>query len=213
MRAQISEVGLFGGASYYIGDLNPYLHYNNTNPAGGIVFRRVYSPRVALKFNALYGRVEGYDSDANDLNRKIRNLHFKSGIIEGSVVFELNFFDYVIGDMEKAFTPYMFAGLGYFYMNPKAKLNGEWYELQPLGTEGQGTTAKPGKEKYKLHQMNVPFGVGIKANIGSRFALTVEWGFRKTFTDYLDDVGGTYADPETLRRENGPIAAELSDRS
>ena len=33
-----------------------------------------------------------------------------------------------------------------------------------------------------------------------------------TFTDYLDDVGGTYADPQYLAMED-MIAAQLSDRT
>ena len=36
--------------------------------------------------------------------------------------------------------------------NPKALYNGEWIELQPLGTEGQGTSLTSQK-KYSLNQI------------------------------------------------------------
>ena len=42
----------------------------------------------------------------------------------------------------------------------------------------------------------------------------MEYGIRKTFTDYLDDVGSdSYLDLEALTAENGPLAAQLSNRS
>ena len=31
-RAQVSELGLTGGVTYYIGDLNPYRHYPKDPP-------------------------------------------------------------------------------------------------------------------------------------------------------------------------------------
>ena len=39
-----------------------------------------------------------------------------------------------------------------------------------------------------------------------------EFGLRKTFFDYLDDVSTTYADPNILGAERGPIALAMSYR-
>ena len=36
----------------------------------------------------------------------------------------------------------------------------------------------------------IPFGVGIKANIAKRFALEIEWSFKKTQNDVLDNTSG-----------------------
>ena len=36
----------------------------------------------------------------------------------------------------------------------------------------------------------IPMAVGLKANIFPRFVLGVEWSFRKTFTDDLDNITG-----------------------
>ena len=41
----------------------------------------------------------------------------------------------------------------------------------------------------------------------------MEAGFRKTFTDYLDDVSGSYVNYHELERENGQLAAELANRT
>ncbi|MBC8464408.1 MAG: hypothetical protein H8D62_01900, partial [Bacteroidetes bacterium] len=85
-------------------------------------------------------------------------------------------------------------------------------ELQPLGTEGQHSTHYPEKDPYMLQQFAIPLGVGFKLSLGEKFSMVAEYGIRKTFTDYLDDVGGTYADPQFLYMEN-PTAANLSDRT
>ncbi len=197
-----SEIGVFLGGSYYIGDLNPYKHFYNIKPAGGIVFRRNLNQRYSVRGNLLYGNVGASDADALSVNQRNRNLSFKSSIIELGGVVELNYFKYDIGSKRTPATPYMFVGLTYFKMNPKGKLDDTWYELQPLGTEG------PDKS-YKLNQIAIPFGVGLKTNLGSSIGLQIEWGFRKTYTDYLDDVSTTYADPTTL----SPIAAQLANQS
>jgi hypothetical protein len=42
--------------------------------------------------------------------------------------------------------------------------------------------------------------------------LAYELGFRKLFTDYLDDVSGRYIDPAILLADKGPLAVEMSYR-
>ena len=70
-----------------------------------------------------------------------RNLHFRNAITEGSVVAEFNYSCYQIGNTKDRFTGYLFAGLSLYSHMPEAEIDGIWYEPQPLGTEGQGTTA------------------------------------------------------------------------
>ena len=96
--------------------------------------------------------------------------------------------------------------------DPQALLDDTWYRLQPLGTEGQGTSARPDSEPYKVDQLAIPFGAGLKFNFG-RIDMQVEWGLRRTYTDYIDDVSGTYVDNDLLAFENGPLAALLADPS
>ena len=93
--------------------------------------------------------------------------------------------------------------------------NNEWVDLQPLGTEGQFSDQYPEKEPYSLTQFTVPLGIGFKLSMGEKLSIIAEYGIRKTFTDYLDDVGGTYANPIHLLSDpnNGQIAASFSDRS
>ncbi|MBK9073979.1 MAG: PorT family protein [Flavobacteriales bacterium] len=212
LRAQVSELGITGGVTYYIGDINPYKHYPaRTKPMGGLLFRYNFGSRYAVRAQALYGTLEAFDSDSPDSLQQLRNLSFRANIFELALLGEINFFHYRAGGKDgKSWTPFVFAGLCYFRANPRAQLDNTWYDLQPLGTEGQGGTSEDGGGNlYKVDQVGIPFGAGLKFALGKRVDLQLEWGLRRTFTDYLDDVSGTYADPEQLN----PLAAELSDPS
>ena len=94
------------------------------------------------------------------------------------------------------FSPYLFAGVGFFSFKPQAKLASKWVDLQPLSTEGQGFAEYPDRKPYKLNQLNIPIGLGVKYDIGTSFSLRAEFIYRKLNTDYLDDVSSKYyADP------------------
>lgn len=213
VNAQRNEIGVILGTSYYLGDLNPSKQFLLTKPAGGIIYRYILNERWAIKMNGLYANVAGNDAKAK-VNTD-RNLSFKSTIFEFSPQLELNFLQYLTGNLEKNyFTPYIFAGISVFSFNPKASYDGVWYKLKPLGTEGQGTSDPLSSGKvYSLATISFPFGVGLKYSVGKSICIGAEWGMRKTTTDYLDDVSTTYADPVFLSAENPPMAALLADRS
>lgn len=212
LLAQYSEVGFHAGSSYYIGDLNPYEHFTHYPQIGAGAFVRVnLTDRHAFKFNFLYTQVEAHDAESQNEWRRNRNLHFRSEVVELSAVLEINFLSYEVGDRGRPYTPYVFGGLAYFRMNPTAEFNGRWVELHPLGTEGQNS---PGAQNtYRLGQFAIPFGMGFKFNISGRVSMALEYGFRKLFTDYLDDVSGVYANPDDLLEFSGPAAVQLADRS
>lgn len=213
-KAQHHEFGPFFGASYYIGDLNKSGHFSMASPAFGLMYRYALNQRWALKVNGYYGKLQGDDAITNqgDKERKARNLSFLSPILDFSGQVEFNFFEFVAGSDNHRFTPFLFSGLSVFRFNPQAEFDGEWHELQPLGTEGQNTTAYPDRSPYNLTSIAIPFGIGFKWNIAPSVTLNFEWGLRKTFTDYIDDVSTTYADPAILAAENQPYALVLGNR-
>ncbi|MBK6732283.1 MAG: outer membrane beta-barrel protein [Bacteroidetes bacterium] len=211
-NAQYVELGLFGGASFYNGDLSHQLIYwNEFHPAAGIYagvhFNRYFSLSVQSKF----GTISGHDSNSDEEGFKRRNLSFESNIIEAGIVGEFYFPGYIPGDMR--FSPFISLGINWFHFNPTAEYMGSVYDLQPLGTEGQGTSAFPDREPYALNQISIPFGVGVKYNLSYNWNLAFEVTFRKTFTDYLDDLSKTYVDADILTNENGELAYALSNRT
>lgn len=180
------ELGFLGGASYYIGDINPRGHFLYSRPAAGIFFRYTPNYRYAFRFGFNYGQIYGNDSDSKEADQLERNLNFKSNIYEVSSIAEFNFVEYRIGHDRYRFTMFVFAGLGAYYFNPKANLGGGVYEpLREHRTEDQG-------KSYPKFQISIPFGVGLKWNMGDKWGIGIEWGPRRTFTDYLDDIKGSY---------------------
>lgn len=211
--ASRSEIGVLIGGSTYLGDLNQFVPFRKTHLAGGLLFRYNVNPRMAVRVNFTYGKVSADDALSTEELNKERNLNFYSNIFELGAGVEFNYFPFQLGHDKYKGTAYLLAEIGVFRMNPKTMYNGTEVALRPLGTEGQGTTLNA-KKHYGLTQICIPLGVGAKLSLSDRVGLNVEIGIRKTFTDYLDDVGASsYVDPEVLATENGPLAAELSNRS
>jgi hypothetical protein len=210
--AQIAQLKLLLGTSYYAGDLNPYGKPIHLKPSGSAYLSFAMSKRINVRAGYTYARVEGNDADSKYDALKQRNLYFKSDIHEVSGIVELNFLNYKPGDMDRyPYTPYLFAGVGLMRMNPKGRYRDDFIELQPLGTEGQGS-GSGSRSKYQLNQLCIPFGFGFKVNMNRVSCLGFEFGVRKLFTDFLDDVSGYYVDPEVLAAQNGIVAAEMADQ-
>lgn len=208
--AQKSELGAMVGTSFYLGDLNPRKPFGMCKPAGGIIYRYNFTPRWAIRANILFAQVEGDDAITN--KNYERNLSFKSPITEIGVMAELNFFKLYNESGKNFFTPYLFGGIAVFSFNPQAQdVDGTWYALQHLGTEGQGFEGE--KDYYSLCNVAIPFGLGIRFNVAKYLSIGAEWGMRFTFTDYLDDVSGNYYDNQTLSEYRGSVVARLADKS
>ncbi len=101
---------------------------------------------------------------------------------------------YEFGRRKYRFAPYLFGGVGFFHFNPRAKYNNEWVNLRNIGTEGQGLPQYPNRKKYFPVQVAIPLGIGIKYNYTRQISFSFEYGYRLTFTDYIDDVSKTYPD-------------------
>lgn len=210
--AQRHEFGFTGGVMYYLGDLNPIIPFKKPYPAGGILYRYNIDPHFTIKTNALYGKIGADDAQSSNAYQKTRNLRFESEVIELSSMLEFNFFAYEPGNHKQFnFTPYLFIGLGAMYFNPKSNYEGQMLALKDLNTEAQRIVS--GTKSYSLFQPVMPFGIGFKANPFKGFTMSIEWGMRLTMTDYLDDVGGRYADPLLLAMASGKPAVVLADPS
>ena len=221
-----TEVGSFGGVSYYLGDLNNS-HFNNSIPNFGLIVRKNIDRRISYKGSFMLVNIAADDRNSSDEFAAQRGLHFSNNMFEenGSSIYELsgqfefNFLPYELGNPLYKWTPFIYSGLSLFNFNPKAEnKNGEWISLQPLGTEGQGTTKFPDRKKYSLIQFAIPIGGGVKFAVSEHFNIILEYGIRKTFTDYLDDVSSTYpgpnpgvAAPSAWPPGMGAVAKEMSD--
>lgn len=213
VHAQRSEVGVSVGGAFYLGDLNTKKLFHNTKLAGGLYYRYNINTRWAFKFGLTYGRLTADDKSFDNP----RNFNFRNDIFDVSAQMEVNFLKFFIGSKKNRVTPYLTAGVAVFFMNPMGYYFDptsdvtKWVSLQKLHTEGQGLTGYEDVKQYSLSQFAIPFGLGLKWSLGKRVALGVEWTMRLTFTDYIDDVSGFYADPGRIMSEYGSLAAYFSD--
>ncbi len=186
INSQTLELGGFVGTSYYLGELNPALPYNQSQFAYGGLARYNLNSRWAIKLSYYKGKLKGSDATGGTVTN--RDLNFKSNINDFSLVAEFNFWEYFTGSKKSYFTPFVFGGISYFNFN-STNFNG--VSLQPLGTEGQNI-GFAGRSPYSKNSIAFPFGFGIKYSINERLGLSFEWGMRKTLTDYIDDVSTSY---------------------
>lgn len=233
------EAGLNFGPTFFLGDLG-----GNTGKGTTFIkdvnleltkvmkgaFISIYPAdwigiRVAAQYTYVAGQDYIIDTDGVDeLWRKQRNLDFRSNMFEAYAAIELfptmmfNKYD----DYDPRLKPYGFIGVGMFSYNPEGSIlnpdgSRTWHKLHPLRTEGQGMAEYPNKKPYSLTQINIPMGFGLKYQLSERLSLGTELLYRKTFTDYIDDVSTTYIDPNNfdtyLSAPQAAIARRIHDKT
>lgn len=213
-----TEIGLLLGGIHYAGDLNNNFNIiHNIGPGASLLIQRnSVNTRWGWRNTISAGRFSAADKYSNNSYLVNRNLSVRTFVAEVSSQLVFNFLPYEIGgntpSMNFPFTPYIFTGGAFYYFNPKAELNGTYYKLRFMDTEGQGTSVYQRKRAASV-QFAIPLGLGFKASFNKKVGIGIEWGIRKLYTDYLDDVSLSYVYPEVIARERGPEAAALSDRS
>lgn len=195
-------IGVAAGTASYHGDLaQKYFNINSSGPMVGLFSRFSLSPYFDWRNQLSFGQIMA--DDANSDFYKERNLNFKTNIYEFASTVEFNFLPYGINKTNKEiyFSPYVFLGIGAFYYDPKATYNGQEIGLRDLQTENVN---------YNLLQPNIPFGMGIKFAWTDRLEVGFEVGYRRLFTDYLDDVSGKYPSFSQLENDRGLASAQAS---
>ncbi len=202
------EVGVWAGSAQYFGDLNNLYRLNEPGLAAGVLGRYNYNTRISTKLQLNYLRLRANDSKSTNAFDLRRNLSFFSNVIEIAPSMEFNFFNLKHGSRDEHLTPYLMGGFSVFYFSPKTNYQGEVYSLRELGTEGQ----VPGQEYNEISTAWL-VGGGVKFDLNAIWSINIELAYRKTRTDFLDDVSGFYPDYVELQNNRGDIAVQLADRS
>lgn len=177
------DLGILGGVTYYVGDLNPAKPFLMSKPAFGLLYRLNLNNRLSIRAHGLFGSVAG--DDVKSKTNPERKLNFETNIYEGGLQLEVNFFEFNIGSKLHTVSPYIFGGASVFYFKPTGMVAGTKVDLPQLLTEGQD-------KAYNSYAFAIPFGIGVKYSLSKLIGIGAEWGMRKTNTDYLDDVSTTY---------------------
>jgi hypothetical protein len=197
-RNLIASVGL--NSSTYLGDLKDDSDIFDPKPSLSVGAMYFFHPRFAARAEFSWITLSGKDSESSERGRELRNLSFKSNNFEFAATGIANLFPHGPRYNQRPnFNAYGFAGIGVLYFNPKAELNGKNYALQPLRTEGVD---------YSRLAIVIPYGVGGRFYINPLFNVAIEVGWRKTFTDYIDDVSTDYLDYNSLTG----VRQQLADR-
>ncbi len=236
MRESSLDFGIFAGGSNYTGELSNYKFFEpkSTHFAAGLVTRYNIGNRFTFKISAIRGSVSGNDEWYSDIEEnRLRNLHFKSVLWDFTAGLDVNL-RLLDKGKQRGMVPYFTTGFSVFKFNPEAQFfyninsphntgvngyttlsgrDGEWVNLQPLSTEGQQTAEYNDLKRYSLTQMAVPIGLGLKCYMNKHWIVALEYAVRKTFTDYMDDVSGKYAEPFYIESQYGPIASAMADPS
>jgi hypothetical protein len=198
-RAVILVVGT--GTSTYFGELANPGDYLDAKPNINAGLQLYLTPRISARAELTWFTLEGSDAEADESSRVSRNLSFKSNNLELGFTGAFNLFPNGSRYYRRPyFNAYGFGGFGLLYFNPTTEYNGEKYALQPLNTEGAD---------YSRVSLVLPFGLGVRFKAGPNFNVAIEGGYRKLFTDYLDDVSTVHLGPAAF---TDPVAAALSDR-
>jgi|SRR5450432_755777 len=233
------EAGFTVGPMVFLGDLGGHdgqgttflkdYNMNATKLAFGIYLAAHPSEVFGFRLSANFGSVEGDDAYINpkggeEVARLNRNLDFKSSITEANLMLELYptvLFEDQPTDVTGRLRPYGVIGIGVFHFNPMGEYvdpntsQTTWVYLQPLHTEGEGFSAA--RPNYALTQLNIPMGLGLKYYMSEKVNLSLEFLYRKTFTDYIDDVSTTFVDPAVLTANlpagSSTIAVAMSNKS
>ena len=159
---------------------------------------------IFLKSELNYLRIAGDDKLTTNVDRNARNLSFVNDMIDLNFQGQFVFFE----DMDLG-ADYRFrlgmrcfigTGVGFFYSEPKTRFKGEMVKLRPLQTEGV---------KYSAFGLSVPLTLGVHFTYKKKHRFGWELCWRKTFTDYLDDISKGYGDPSKM----SPLGVELSNRT
>src|SRR5688572_28593702 len=163
--AQRSEVGFGIGTFNYTGDLVRTYDFKNSKPAATVFYRSNLSSVVSFRAAITAGMI-GASEKPIDAFGSQRDASFDLFLFEASTVMEYHFLNWRDSKKFVRFTPYMFAGLGLFGISGNEEKNGEYSNIQSA----------------------IAFGLGVKYVYNPKWYFSLEFGARKTFFDYLDNI-------------------------
>ena len=102
--AQDGNLGLFLGASYYNGEVNPNKILASPFPVVGVFYRHNFNSRWALRIEANGTMLRGDDASSSNEYQQDRGYSFKTKLGDLGFGFEFNFLNY----NKHKFTEYYF---------------------------------------------------------------------------------------------------------
>jgi Domain of unknown function (DUF6089) len=183
------EIGAKAGVFVYQGDLTPSDagSYKTLRPQFGIFASRLLSRSFSFRLNFDAGSLKGDDSKyASPAWRRDRNFKFSSPVYELSGQFVWDVLGRNYSRPVKSLSPYLFAGIGYAYINVKrdwSNMNTNVFTSETTVAAGLAIDAAASNRHGALV---FPAGIGLRYALTRKVSLIGESSYRFTTTDYLD---------------------------
>jgi hypothetical protein len=216
-------------------------YFKSPHFMGGLFGRFTPHPSVAFRLGVNYGTLYATDAwnekkaksaksvEDDAYQRYLRNQDIKSNVWEGTFQFELMPFrnNSESRSAMRRFQPYITLGIGVFHYKPystfidRTTRSEKWVSVADLHLEGEGFENSKATATYaqktKLWQFCIPMGLGVRYDINRELSVGLEYLYRYTFHDRLDNVSGDYVSEEYLDRyltpEKAAVAKEMADKS
>ncbi|MHA8061557.1 hypothetical protein PQG22_09800 [Aquirufa beregesia] len=233
-----SSFSFGAGSSTYLGDISPAMTLMDVGGKAlrwnaGVQYTRHFKKHVSIQGSFTYIRIAGDDNYFDPAGRFEpsygRNLHFRTDMQELSLI---GIYE-ILGNEEnlpkrRTLSPYVYVGLSGLYFNPQARkpvtdLDANGNPIQKPFEDWQ-TYKNEGVEYSKITGA-IPFGFGIRYKLNHSFDIGFDFGYRISFSDYLDDVTDNRYDfvqsrlanfqplpPFALRNSEQYAANTLADR-
>ena len=212
------DIGVHVGGANYLGEMGGVekprrdfiwdMKLGQTRWCFGGFARRKINRLLSINAGLLYFRIQGADAISENGPRVGRNLNFRNDMFELYLRPEFTIFqDNDLGGRGRYHTDFRlfgYVGAALYYSTPKGQINrtGEFYSLRPLQTEAVS---------YSNLGFAVPIGVGFHFTIHRRHRIGWDFGWRTTFTDYLDDASTIYKNP-ILGNPDDALRQQLYDQ-
>lgn len=177
------EIGLNAGTFIYQGDLAPSDVGSFKTPGWvvGIYASRRLTQKLAVRLDLSFGQLRGDDAAYDEPDwRKERALKFKTPVTEVAGLLVWDAFG-----TNRRFTPYLFAGIGYAFLDIErdySRFNYQYFADQGLGEDLQRDI----EHELPRSQFIVPMGIGVRYALNDKVGLHAEGAYRHVSTDYLD---------------------------
>jgi hypothetical protein len=181
-----ADIGIWGGSSTYWGDIKGAPPFQTFNLNLGAYFRYNFNPRVALRTQFLTGSISS-DGTVEGIP-----FEFRKNAQDISLMMEINYLKYVMGEKKTPFTPYILGGIGVMYFP---------YTYDPIINLINPDYPIPNHIQESVITPTIPFGFGLKFSLGRRLGMGVEYQMRKLFSDKLDNMD----DPLSFEKEDEDI--------
>ncbi len=203
-------LGEFGGKEKTRQDFIWDMKLSQTRWAVGAFARYKINRTISVSSGIMYYRIQGGDYLSTNPERVGRNLSFRNDMFELYARPEFTIFqDNDLGGRGRYRTDFrLFAYVGgaVYLSNPKGQINhsGEYYNLREQNTE---------LANYSSLGFAIPAGMGFHFTFKRRHRIGWDFGWRTTFSDYLDDASSVYADPHALPGGANGLSASLASQS